>query len=72
MISWSTDLSIVLDCLIDNHVVVKKPTHRRLTTMTPLMNNTKWDEIRLAMYDYPGVHVENEVDGEWLHMSLGW
>jgi hypothetical protein len=45
--------------------------------MTPLMNDTKWDEIRLAMYDYDGlIHwrtkdLENGFiarwDAEWFH-----
>jgi hypothetical protein len=45
--------------------------------MTPLMNDTKWDEIRLAMHDYDGlIHwrtkdVENGFiaswDAEWFH-----
>jgi hypothetical protein len=50
--------------------------------MTPLMNDTKWEEIRLAMYDYDGVihwrikNVDNgyisQWDGEWFyHFRIG-
>lgn len=45
--------------------------------MTPLMNDTKWEEIRQAMYDYDGVirwrikNVDNgyisQWDGEWFY-----
>jgi hypothetical protein len=45
--------------------------------MTPLMNDSKWDEIRLAMYDYDGLiqwrtkDVENgyiaQWDTDWFH-----
>ena len=49
--------------------------------MTPLMNNTKWDELRLAMYNLgkrsPSFRTKDltgylsEWDGEWLYHFRG-